>query len=103
MHGSFPRWIEGEWNNISLGLSMSIIRNKPADILISIEQEDYPEKIRVVETGYIGHSGIFMSLDSENWLDRPILFEFSFDSHIRKIACDMRMMVSARKMSACDR
>lgn len=98
--GGFPDWIQGEWYNFSLGFRVCIVIKKEDTVSICIEQEeDYTEKVTIVEAGYIGYSGIYMSLDCKNWLDSPILFELIFDAHVRQVFCIMKMMVKAKKMS----
>ncbi len=98
--GGFPDWIQGEWYNTSLGFRMHIIIKKEDTVSISIEQEEEStENVTIVDTGYIGYSGIYMSLDCKNWLDRPILFEFVFDAYVQQIFCIMKMMVRTEKMS----
>lgn len=98
LHDRFPKWIQGVWYNTSLSLRMRIILRKHNVASICIEHEDEnasPSKVSVIETAYIGYSGMYMALDCHYWVDRPILYEFIFDARAKRIHCVIKMTVDS--------
>ena len=51
---------------------------------------------KIINNGYIGHSGILLTLHNKEWLDKTIVCELQFDYSNNRIIYIEKMLLPAR-------
>ncbi|KXT50969.1 MULTISPECIES: hypothetical protein [unclassified Akkermansia] len=95
----FPDWITGHWKCYAGGLGIHVRKKDDHKLSLGIVDED-GEVVNIHECGYIGHSGMLLTLSGKNWIDPPQKFEILFDSFKEEIACYIYVMPPIREVAA---
>lgn len=98
MGDTFPDWIQGLWQGMVSSISFRIEKVKENELKIAAHHQ-ITGAITLVSNGYIGHSGIFLTLSCKEWIDKPIPCELLFDYSNHSILYIEKMMLPARLCS----
>lgn len=83
----FPDWLNGIWKGKLSFICFAIEKNKANTLKIAAMHE-ITGNIEIINNGYIGHSGILLTLYNSEWIDKTIVCELQLDyanNHVRYI------------------
>ncbi|MCD8062813.1 MAG: hypothetical protein LUE13_10855 [Akkermansiaceae bacterium] len=95
----FPDWITGHWKCYAGGLGIYVRKEDDNKLSLGIVDED-GKVVKIHECGYIGHSGVLLTLSGKDWIDPPQKIEILFDSFKEEIACYIYVMPPVREVAA---
>ena len=99
---TFPDWINGIWQGKVSAISFRIKIIKENELKMAAYHQITGD-ITIVSNGYIGHSGIFMTLSCKEWIDKPIICELQFDYSNQSILYTERMLLPVRLCQCVNR
>lgn len=75
---TFPDWINGIWHG-KVSPICFVIEKARADMLKIAANHQTTGAVEIISSGYIGHSGILLTLYNKEWIDKPLVCELLFD------------------------
>ena len=91
----FPDWVNGLWQGKQSSISFAIEKVITNSLNIAATHQ-VTGKVKIINNGYIGHSGILLTLHNKEWLDKTIVCELQFDYSNNRIIYIEKMLLPAR-------
>lgn len=92
---TFPDWINGTWQGVCTSISFEIEKITPNTLHIAANHQ-LTGSIDIGSTGYIGHSGILLTLCDDAWIDSRLVCELQFDYSDKSILYIEKMLLPAQ-------
>lgn len=90
----FPDWINGIWRGKLSSICFAIEKIE-TNILKIAAKHQITGNIEIINNGYIGHSGILLTLHNNEWIDETIVCNLQFDYSNNSVIYIEKMLLIA--------
>lgn len=91
---AFPDWVNGLWQGKLSSICFAIEKLTTNTLKIAAMHQ-ITGKIEIINTGYIGHSGILLTLHNSKWIDETVVCKLQFDYSNNRVIYIEKMLLPA--------
>jgi len=92
---AFPDWVNGIWHG-KISSIYFVIEKVRTNMLKIAAKHQITRSVEIASSGYIGHSGILLTLCNNEWVDKTVIGELQFDYSNNSVIYIEKMLLPAR-------